>query len=50
MSIDELYEVIYKEKGSKLVAATIVVEDQNEENIRAYSLNSYGAFECIDIK
>lgn len=39
----------HKEAGSEIVAATIVVMDANQENIRAYTLNNYGSLECNTI-
>ncbi len=42
MEINELYNIIYKEEGSEIVAATIVVRDQNQKDVRVYSMNEYG--------
>lgn len=42
MDINELYDLIQKESGSEIVAATIVVRDKNQEDVRVYSMNEYG--------
>lgn len=42
MDINGLYDLIQKESGSEIVAAAIVVRDQNQKDIRVYSLNEYG--------
>ncbi len=50
MEINELYNIIQKEQGSEIVAATIVVRDQNQEDIRVYSMNEYGSISSYNIK
>ncbi len=49
MEINDLYDLIHKEAGSNIIAATIIVRDQNQCDMRAYSMNKYGNLECYDL-
>ena len=51
MDVDELYDVIYKEKGNgEIISANIVIKDTNSGDIRVYSADEYGKFNTYTIK